>query len=108
MLNTKKEELTKLKQQVEFYEHEHTNRVNSHDHSDDEIVRLGHQSETDDERSNDAFANLRARSRSPMHTTTTTLNDNDSKRLKHAMSDTDTSGDEDQYMEDEVREVNHK
>ncbi|CAF1325124.1 unnamed protein product, partial [Adineta ricciae] len=106
VLNTKKEELTKLKHQVESYEHEHTNRVNGHDHSDDEIVRLGHQSETDDERSNDAFANLRARSRSPMHTTTTTtLNDGDSKRLKYAMSDTDTSGDEDQYMEDEVHEI---
>lgn len=108
MLNTKKEELTKLKRQVESYEHEHTNGVNGHEHSDDEIVRLGHQSETDDERSNDAFANLRARSRSPMHTTTMTLNDGDSKRSKHVMSDTDTSGDEDQYMEDEVHEVNHR
>lgn len=74
------------------------------EHSDDEGVRAGYTSGTDDERSNDAFANLRARSTSPVHTTTT-LNDAENKRTRLPTSDTDTSGDEDQYMEDEVHEV---
>lgn len=81
--------------------------------SDDEGSRAGYNSETDDERSNDAFINLRARSRSPVHTNATTAKLNDienpetreNKRSKYAMSDTDTSGDEDLLMDDEVREV---
>ncbi|UJR29157.1 hypothetical protein I4U23_010371 [Adineta vaga] len=103
-------ELTKLKRQIESYEHEHTNGINGHDHSDDEGVRPGYNSGTDDERSNDAFANLRARSRSPIHTTTSLNDDEHSntgehKRSRNVMSDTDTSGDEDHYMEDEVHEI---
>ncbi len=86
------------------------NLFQGNEHSDDEGVRVGYNSGTDDERSNDAFANLRARSTSPVHTTTA-LNDNEhttngeNKRTRSTMSDTDTSGDEDQYMEDEVHEV---
>ena len=78
--------------------------------SDDDAGRAGYQSGTDDERSNDAFANLRARSRSPVHTTAP-LNDMEhsahaeQKRARTAMSDTDTSGDEDLPIEDQVREV---
>ncbi len=127
MLNSKKGELAKLKRQVESYENEHPNGINGrkmnlfffskikisfqgNEHSDDEGVRGGYNSGTDDERSNDAFANLRARSTSPIHTTEK-LNDHDhltngdNKRTRSNMSDTDTSGDEDQFMEDEVHEV---
>jgi len=111
VLNTKKGELTKLKRQIESYENEHTNRINGNEHSDDE-GRGGYNSGTDDERSNDAFANLRARSTSPVHTTTTatttSLNDmthGENKRTINALSDTDTSGDEDQFMDDEVHEI---
>jgi len=74
--------------------------MNGNDHSDDEGVRPDYNSGTDEERSNDAFANLRARSRSPVHTTAT-LNDaehgitGENKRTRSATSDTDTSGDED-------------
>jgi hypothetical protein len=80
------------------------------EHSDDEGVRAGYNSGTDDERSNDAFANLRARSTSPIHTTTALkdaehLTTGDDKRTRNVMSDTDTSGDEDQFMDDEVHEV---
>jgi hypothetical protein len=80
------------------------------EHSDDEGIRGGYNSGTDDERSNEAFANLRARSTSPVHTTEK-LNDlehgfnGDHKRSRSTMSDTDTSGDEDQFMDDEVQEV---
>ena len=80
------------------------------EHSDDDAVRVGYQSATDDERSNDAFVNLRDRSRSPVHTTAP-LNDressshHDQKRARTVMSDTDTSGDEDLTMENEVHEV---
>lgn len=87
-----------------------SNFVEGQEHSDDEGVRAGYNSGTDDERSNEAFANLRARSTSPLHTTTM-LNDvehgidGDNKRARSTMSDTDTSGDEDQFMEDEVQEV---
>ena len=46
-----------------------------------------------------------------MHTTAT-LNDDENngenKRTRSAMSDTDTSGDEDQFLEDEVQEVGTK
>ena len=86
------------------------NRVHPREHSDDEGSRSEYQSGTDDERSNDAFANLRSRSTSPVHTTAS-LNDmkyktnGDNKRDRSAISDTDTSGDEDQFMEDEVHEV---
>lgn len=87
------------------------------EHSDEERGRTGYHSGTDDERSNEAFANLRARSRSPVHTTTATtttttkLNDEENstevekKRTRYAMSDTDTSGDEDPITDDEVHEV---
>lgn len=81
------------------------------ENSDDEAIRVGYNSGTDDEHSNDAFANLRARSRSPMHTTTK-LNDienvtviGENKRTRTPMSDTDTSGDEEQFMDDDVHEV---
>jgi len=99
--------LAKLKRQVESYENEHTNRINGNELSDDE-GRGGYNSGTDDERSNDAFANLRARSTSPVHTTTATLNDMthvENKRSISMLSDTDTSGDEDQFMDDEVHEI---
>jgi len=107
VLNTKKGELAKLKRQVESYENEHTNRINGNELSDDE-GRGGYNSGTDDERSNDAFANLRARSTSPVHATTATLNDMthvENKRTISMLSDTDTSGDEDQFMDDEVHEI---
>lgn len=86
---------------------ENSSLFQGQEHSDDEGVRAGYNSGTDDERSNDAFANLRARSTSPIHTTTK-LNDEingDRKRARSTMSDTDTSGDEDQFMDDEVHEV---
>jgi len=110
VLNSKKGELAKLKRQIESYENEHTNGIHGIEHSDDEGGRGGYNSGTDDERSNDAFANLRARSTSPVHTTAT-LNDaehittGDNKRSRNTMSDTDTSGDEDQFMDDEVHEI---
>ncbi|CAF2025940.1 unnamed protein product [Rotaria magnacalcarata] len=110
VLNTKKGELAKLKRQIDAYENEHANGIIGDDHSDDEGIRAGYNSGTDDERSNDAFANLRARSRSPLHTTAT-LNDvenitaGENKRTINTMSDTDTSGDEDQFMDDEVHEI---
>lgn len=86
------------------------------ENSDDEGIRGGYNSGTDDERSNDAFSNLRARSRSPVHTTTSTttiekLNDDenstgiDNKRSKYDMSETDTSGDEDPITDEEFQEV---
>lgn len=79
------------------------------EHSEDESIRGGYNSGTDDERSNDAFANLRARSTSPMHTTAILNDDEDNnKRSRSAMSDTDTSGDEDQFLEDEVQEVRRR
>jgi len=114
-LNTKKDELVKLKHQIESYENDHQfTRGRVREQSDDEGSRSECQSGTDDERSNDAFANLRARSTSPIHTTTS-LNDmkyqtnGDKKRDRNAMSDTDTSGDEDQFMDDnEVHEVTTK
>ena len=87
--------------------------IEGQEHSDDEGIRGGYNSGTDDERSNEAFANLRARSTSPMHTTAS-LNDQDyennreNKRTRSAMSDTDTSGDEDQFVEDEVQEVGER
>ncbi|CAF0867146.1 unnamed protein product [Rotaria sp. Silwood1] len=110
VLNTKKGELAKLKRQIESYENEHINRINGSEHSDDEGNPAGYNSGTDDERSNDAFANLRARSRSPVHTTATLnddehMNTGENKRTRSTMSDTDTSGDEDQFMEDEVHEI---
>lgn len=111
ILNTKKDELVKLKHQIESYETDQVNRVHPREHSDDEGSRSEYQSGTDDERSNDAFANLRARSTSPVHTTAS-LNDmkyktnGDNKRDRSAISDTDTSGDEDQFMDDnEVHEI---
>lgn len=81
------------------------------EHSEDESVRAGYNSGTDDERSNEAFANLRARSTSPMHTTASLKdyeNNGENKRSRSAMSDTDTSGDEDQFLEDEVQEVRRR
>ncbi|CAF0715291.1 unnamed protein product [Adineta steineri] len=108
MSRCKKGELAKLKRQIESYEHEHTNGIN--EHSDDEGVRAGYNSGTDDERSNEAFANLRARSTSPVHTTTALkdtehMTNGEHKRPRSVTSDTDTSGDEDLYMEDEVHEI---
>jgi hypothetical protein len=91
----------------EFFSSENSNLFEGQEHSDDEGARPGYNSGTDDERSNDAFANLRARSTSPIHTTTK-LNDLEHGRNgenKRVMSDTDTSGDEDQFMDDEVHEV---
>jgi len=110
VLNTKKAELGRLKQQVEAYENEHARSANGDEHSDNEVIQSdGMQSGTDDERSNDGFANLRARSTSPIHTTTT-LNDMDNptnsgnKRSHDTLSDTDTSGDEDPMTDDEINE----
>jgi hypothetical protein len=94
-----------LEKKKNFFEN--SSLFQGQEHSDDEGVRAGYNSGTDDERSNDAFANLRARSTSPIHTTTK-LNDEingDRKRARSTMSDTDTSGDEDQFMDDEVHEM---
>lgn len=105
VLNSKKNELNKLKRQLESYEH------NKDTHgADDEVIHAGYHSGTDDERSSDAFANLRERSRSPVQTTAS-LNDLDrspggaGKRSKYATSDTDTSGDDEPFVDDEVQHV---
>lgn len=46
-----------------------------------------------------------------MHTTASLKdyeNNGENKRSRSAMSDTDTSGDEDQFLEDEVQEVGRR